>query len=67
MVNNVSSSSAGTVDVPPADHVSGAKRQKGMPPSSYCDFCLGSTDLNKKSGVAEKMVSCADCGRSGEL
>lgn len=52
-------------DRPPSDHVSGAKRKKGMPPSSYCDFCLGTVDINKKSGTSEQMVSCADCGRSG--
>lgn len=49
----------------PPDHVSGAKRKKGMPPSSYCDFCLGTVECNKKSGTSEQMVSCADCGRSG--
>ena len=52
-------------DGPPPDHVTGAKRKKGMPPSSYCDFCLGSADINKKSGSSEELVSCADCGRSG--
>lgn len=33
-------------------------------PNPYCDFCLGEDSLNKKSGKPEKMVSCADCGRS---
>lgn len=33
----------------------------------YCDFCLGDDDLNQKLGKPEKMVSCADCGRSGIL
>ena len=33
----------------------------------YCDFCLGDDDLNQKLGKPEKMVSCADCGRSGML
>lgn len=31
----------------------------------YCDFCLGDDSINRKSGKVEKMVSCADCGRSG--
>ena len=53
-----------SVEQPPADHVTGAKR-KGMPPSSYCDFCLGNTEVNKKSGSSEELISCADCGRSG--
>jgi len=34
-------------------------------PSPYCDFCLGDATENKKSGQAEELVSCADCGRSG--
>ncbi|CAL8090490.1 unnamed protein product [Orchesella dallaii] len=33
--------------------------------STYCDFCLGDANENKKSGEAEEMVSCSDCGRSG--
>ena len=31
----------------------------------YCDFCLGDDSINQKSQKPEKMVSCADCGRSG--
>lgn len=34
-------------------------------PSPYCDFCLGDTKENKKTGVPEELVSCSDCGRSG--
>ncbi|KAF2361465.1 Zinc finger PHD-finger [Trinorchestia longiramus] len=34
-------------------------------PNPYCDFCLGDSRHNKKTGVAEQMVSCSDCGRSG--
>ncbi|KAA0186139.1 hypothetical protein HAZT_HAZT000392 [Hyalella azteca] len=34
-------------------------------PNPYCDFCLGDSQHNKKTGVAELMVSCSDCGRSG--
>lgn len=33
--------------------------------SKYCDFCLGDENENKKTGLREEMVSCADCGRSG--
>ncbi|XP_077302623.1 double PHD fingers d4 isoform X2 [Arctopsyche grandis] len=36
------------------------------PPSPYCDFCLGDQRENKKTGVPEELVSCSDCGRSGE-
>lgn len=36
-------------------------------PNGYCDFCLGDDNLNKKTGKPEKLVSCADCGRSGKL
>lgn len=35
-------------------------------PNDYCDFCLGDQDSNKKTGQAEELVSCSDCGRSGE-
>ena len=34
-------------------------------PNGYCDFCLGDDNLNKKTNKPEKLVSCADCGRSG--
>ena len=34
-------------------------------PNPYCDFCLGDSRYNKKTGVPEQMVSCSDCGRSG--
>lgn len=33
--------------------------------SNYCDFCLGDAEENKKTGTAEELVSCSDCGRSG--
>lgn len=36
-------------------------------PNDYCDFCLGDSVSNKKTGQAEELVSCSDCGRSGEL
>ena len=45
------------------------KRNKGPGPASpniYCDFCLGDSGENKKTGTAEKLISCADCGRSGK-
>ncbi|KAM9354665.1 zinc finger protein DPF3 isoform 4-T4 [Pholidichthys leucotaenia] len=45
------------------------KPQKGpdgaIIPNDYCDFCLGDQDSNRKTGQAEELVSCADCGRSG--
>ncbi|CAH8531434.1 unnamed protein product [Dicrocoelium dendriticum] len=28
-----------------------------------CDFCLGDTRLNKKTGTPESMLQCSDCGR----
>lgn len=36
-------------------------------PNDYCDFCLGDQDSNRKTGQAEELVSCSDCGRSGEF
>uniref|UniRef100_A0A673G2J1 Zinc finger protein ubi-d4-like n=1 Tax=Sinocyclocheilus rhinocerous TaxID=307959 RepID=A0A673G2J1_9TELE len=34
-------------------------------PNNYCDFCLGDSNLNQKTGQSEVLVSCSDCGRSG--
>ncbi|XP_078317716.1 zinc finger protein ubi-d4-like isoform X4 [Crassostrea virginica] len=34
--------------------------------NNYCDFCLGDSEENKKSNQPEELVSCSDCGRSGE-
>lgn len=34
-------------------------------PSDYCDFCLGGKDNNKKTGTAEELIGCSECGRSG--
>uniref|UniRef100_A0AAY4AH91 Zinc finger protein ubi-d4 n=1 Tax=Denticeps clupeoides TaxID=299321 RepID=A0AAY4AH91_9TELE len=34
-------------------------------PNNYCDFCLGDSALNQKTGQSEELVSCSDCGRSG--
>merc|ERR1712013_261211 len=33
--------------------------------SGYCDFCLGDADNNKKTGTAEELIGCSECGRSG--
>ncbi|KAK0134987.1 Zinc finger protein DPF3 [Merluccius polli] len=33
-------------------------------PNDYCDFCLGDQESNRKTGQAEELVSCSDCGRS---
>ena len=44
-------------------HVQGKPIAK---PNPICDFCLGDNTLNKKSNRPEKLVSCADCGRSGK-
>ncbi|XP_010210450.1 PREDICTED: zinc finger protein DPF3-like, partial [Tinamus guttatus] len=47
------------------------KPQKGpdgvIIPNNYCDFCLGGSSMNKKSGRPEELVSCSDCGRSAHL
>ncbi|PWA22952.1 hypothetical protein CCH79_00001971, partial [Gambusia affinis] len=34
-------------------------------PNNYCDFCLGDSKTNHKTGQSEELVSCSDCGRSG--
>ena len=43
------------------------EEKKRVPPSPYCDFCLGDSSENKKTGHSEQLVSCADCGRSGKI
>lgn len=50
------------VILPPPPNLNGKEDAK---PSPYCDFCLGDSACNRKSSKMEKMVSCANCGRSG--
>lgn len=40
------------------------RRKRIAPTNDYCDFCLGDAEENKKTGVSEELISCADCGRS---
>lgn len=40
------------------------KYKKPTTPSSYCDFCLGNSEINKKTRTSEEMISCHHCGRS---
>ncbi|XP_059229806.1 zinc finger protein DPF3 isoform X3 [Mustela nigripes] len=53
---------------PPNHRNENHRPQKGpdgtVIPNNYCDFCLGGSNMNKKSGRPEELVSCADCGRS---
>jgi len=51
------------VEAPPPNHIAGAKRAKGTPPSHFCDTCLGNVNANRQ-GSAERLICCADCGRS---
>ncbi|XP_010643717.1 zinc finger protein DPF3 isoform X4 [Fukomys damarensis] len=55
---------------PPNHRNENHRPQKGpdgtVIPNNYCDFCLGGSNMNKKSGRPEELVSCADCGRSGD-
>ncbi|XP_068231797.1 zinc finger protein ubi-d4 B isoform X2 [Palaemon carinicauda] len=51
----------------PTEHapVEKGSTKKKVSASPYCDFCLGDSSENKKTGSPESLVSCADCGRSG--
>lgn len=67
-----SSSSSGPLSLnsgPPTDDPNFPRKmdegKPRVPPSPYCDFCLGDAAENKKSGTPEELVSCSDCGRSG--
>lgn len=58
--SNSAQTSAGSIINDPA--TSGKEKAA---PSPYCDFCLGDAKENKKTGTSEELVSCSDCGRSG--
>nr|XP_006000564.1 PREDICTED: zinc finger protein DPF3 isoform X2 [Latimeria chalumnae] len=53
---------------PPVHRNENHKPRKGpdgmIIPNNYCDFCLGGSTMNKKTGKPEELVSCSDCGRS---
>uniref|UniRef100_A0A8C7J229 Double PHD fingers 2 n=2 Tax=Oncorhynchus TaxID=8016 RepID=A0A8C7J229_ONCKI len=50
----------------PEEHKTPKKGPNGLAlPNDYCDFCLGDSAHNQKTGQSEELVSCSDCGRSG--
>uniref|UniRef100_A0A3P8YLI1 D4, zinc and double PHD fingers family 2 n=1 Tax=Esox lucius TaxID=8010 RepID=A0A3P8YLI1_ESOLU len=57
------------LEIPPKSPVTRAAPKKGPDglaiPNNYCDFCLGDSALNQKTGLSEELQSCSDCGRSG--
>lgn len=57
------------VDVHRGFHLVSSAPKKGPDgialPNNYCDFCLGDSKTNHKTGQSEELVSCSDCGRSG--
>lgn len=53
-------------DTTSSSSVFGMEGAKMTAPNNYCDFCLGDISENKKTGIQEELVSCADCGRSGK-
>uniref|UniRef100_A0A672N0L9 Zinc finger protein ubi-d4-like n=1 Tax=Sinocyclocheilus grahami TaxID=75366 RepID=A0A672N0L9_SINGR len=51
---------------PPEEPKTPKKGPDGLAlPNDYCDFCLGDSNMNQKTGQSEELVSCSDCGRSG--
>ncbi|XP_019898407.1 zinc finger protein DPF3 isoform X5 [Esox lucius] len=55
-------------DPDPDNHKPQRAADGSIIPNDYCDFCLGDSDANRKTGHAEELVSCSDCGRSaGEV
>ena len=58
-----------TTQPPPSDESTAQPSDPKRPAkrNPYCDFCLGDDTINKKTNKHERMVSCADCGRSGKL
>ncbi|XP_036404819.1 zinc finger protein ubi-d4-like [Megalops cyprinoides] len=56
----------GPVTPHPEEHKTPKKGPDGLAlPNNYCDFCLGDSKINHKTGQSEGLVSCSDCGRSG--
>ena len=49
----------------PATPAAVTEAEGAHPPNDYCDFCLGKGTDNKRTGTAEELTSCHDCGRSG--
>uniref|UniRef100_A0A8C9VPB2 D4, zinc and double PHD fingers family 2, like n=1 Tax=Scleropages formosus TaxID=113540 RepID=A0A8C9VPB2_SCLFO len=50
----------------PEEHNTPKKGPDGLAvPNNYCDFCLGDSKVNRKTGQSEGLLSCSDCGRSG--
>ena len=57
---------AAVAEISDVDSTETRSQHKQEPQSNkYCDFCLGDAEENKKTGMPEELVSCADCGRSG--
>lgn len=54
-----------SIEPPPSTSSEPPAKDKATP-SPYCDFCLGDSRENKKTGGSEELVSCSDCGRSGK-
>ncbi|XP_072573640.1 zinc finger protein ubi-d4-like isoform X4 [Paramormyrops kingsleyae] len=58
--------SEGPFQARPEEHKTPKKGPDGLAlPNNYCDFCLGDSKVNRKTGQSEGLVSCSDCGRSG--
>lgn len=67
---SLSSSSTATSSNATSSHFTKNLQGKDKPvpiASPYCDFCLGTEKENKKTALPEELVSCSDCGRSGEF
>jgi len=55
---------------PPQQHTHHPQQQQQQQPqraesSGYCDFCLGDSVQNKKTGAPEQLIACSICGRAG--
>lgn len=55
------------IEPPPSTSLDLIMNKEKAAPSPYCDFCLGDSRENKKTGGSEELVSCSDCGRSGKI
>jgi len=43
----------------------GERDSKRAKQNSFCDFCLGTAERNRRTRMPEELVSCSSCGSSG--
>lgn len=47
------------------ENVIDSKSMKISKPNTFCDFCLGNVEKNRRTRLPEELISCTSCGSSG--